>query len=122
MQAPGGAFWTLAGRLYSRVGKHTPDEATIRRFTNDCDPFRALMIALCAAQYDRCIRPQHVDPSLRSGRNDTMMAICLPYCDEFVTADPKQSASYKEVVSIAGLNTSMKSYEDFRKGLLVDAH
>ncbi len=121
LQMPGGAFWTLAGRLYSRVGKITPDEATMRKFTDICDPFRSLMIALCAAQYDRCIRPQHVGPSLRSGRNDTMMAICLPYCDEFITADPRQLACYKEIVSISGLNTTVKSYEDFRKRLLVDA-
>src|SRR6266478_8749428 len=45
LQMPGGAFWTLAGRLYSRVGKITPDEATMRKFTDICAPFRSLMIA-----------------------------------------------------------------------------
>jgi hypothetical protein len=119
LQIPGGAFWTIAGGLYSRVGKLPPDETTVRRFTEGCDPFRALMIALCAAQYDRCIRPQNVGPSLRSGRNDTFMAVCLPYCHQFVTADPRQLACYKEVVSIAGLDVTVKSYEEFRNGFLL---
>lgn len=119
LQMPGGAFWTLAGGLYSRVGKLPPDETTIRKFSEGCDPFRALMIALCAAQYDRCIRPQDVGPSLRSGRNDTLMAVCLPYCHQFVTADPRQLACYKEVVSVAGLDVTVNSYEEFRNGFLV---
>jgi hypothetical protein len=119
LQIPGGAFWHLAEGLYSRVGKLRPDSATLRRFIEICDPFRTLMIALCAAQYDRCIRPQNVGPSLRSGRIDTFMAIYLPYCHQFVTDDPRQMACYKEVVSVAGLSMAVKSYEEFRNGLLV---
>lgn len=48
-----------------------------------------------------------------------MMAVCLPYCDQFVTADPRQLPAYREVVSIGGLNTTLKSYEEFRNGLIV---
>ena len=118
LQMPGGAFWALAESLYLRVGKLQPDEETMRRFTEKCDPFRALMIALCAAQYDRCIKPQNVAPSLRSGRIDTFMAIYLPYCDQFVTADLQQLACYKEVVSVAGLHVAVKSYDEFRSGFL----
>jgi len=77
------------------------------------------MLALCAAQFDRCVRPQNVGPSLRAGRNDTFMSVCLPYCDNFVTDDPSQLACYREVLSIAGLDVVVSSYEGFRKGFLV---
>jgi hypothetical protein len=119
LQAPEGSFWTHAKGFYSRVGKHQPDDATIQRFTEMCDPFRALMIAFCGAHYDRCIRPQNVSPSLRSGRIDTFMATYLPYCHQFVTADHRQLALFKEVVSVAGLHVIVKSYEEFRDRLLV---
>ena len=119
LQKPEGAFWTLAGSLYSRVGKLSPDEALMRRFTQECYPFRALLIALCAAQYDRCIRPQNLGPSLRSGRNDTFMAVCLPYCHQFVTADRRLLACFREVVSVAELDVTVTSYEEFRNGFSV---
>lgn len=118
-QIPGGAFWNLAGNLYARVGKKTPDEALMRRFVAECDPFRALMVAFCAAQYDVCLRPERVGPSFRSGRNDTLMAICLPYCHQFVTNDKGQLACYKAVASVAGLDVTVCSYEEFRNGFLV---
>jgi hypothetical protein len=87
LQVPGGAFWILAARLCDRVSKTSFDEATVKRFVGQCEPFRALMLALFAAQYDRCIRPPGVAPSLRSGRNDTFMAVCLPFCHHFVSDD-----------------------------------
>jgi hypothetical protein len=119
LQITGGAFWTLASNLYARVGRIRPDETTIRRFVTECPPFHALMIALCTAQYDRCVRPQNVGPSLRSGRNDTFMSVCLPYCEQFVTNDSGQLECYKEVISICDLNVDIRSYEDFRNGFFV---
>lgn len=119
LQIPGGAFWTLAGNLYARVGKKPPDEALMRKFISECDPFRALMIALCAAQYDLCLRPERVGPSFRSGRNDTFMAVSLPYCHQFVTNDKGQLACYKEVILVTGLKVAIRSYEEFRNGLSV---
>jgi hypothetical protein len=119
LQIPGGAFWSLAGNLYSRVGKKSPDEALMRRFVADCDPFRAILVAFVAAQYDLCIRPERVGPSFRSGRNDTMMAICLPYCRQFVTNDKGQLACYRAVASVAGLDVTVRSYEEFRNGFSV---
>jgi hypothetical protein len=119
LQIPGGAFWILAANLYGRVGKQPASEEAIRKFTAECDPFRALMVALCAAQYDRCVRPQYATPSLRSGRNDTFMAVCLPYCHQFVTDDFRQLACYREVISVAGLQTIALSYEEFKSSLFV---
>jgi hypothetical protein len=118
LQGGGGAFWTLAANLYARVATKPVDETTIRRFAMRCDPFRALMIALVAAQYERCVRPRHARPSLRSGRNDTFMSVCLPYCHQFVTDDLGQLACYKEVVSVGNLDVTVRSYEEFHSGFL----
>jgi hypothetical protein len=115
-QIPGGAFWSLSANIYGRVGKKPADEALMRRFVAECDPFRALMIAFCAAQYDLCLRPVRVGPSFRSGRNDTLMAVCLPYCHQFVTSDSGQLACYRAVASIAGVEVAVRSYEEFRNG------
>lgn len=118
LQVGGGAFWTLAANLYARVAKSAPDEQTIRRFVEQCPPFNALMVALCAAQYDRCIRQQNGGPSLRSGRNDTFMSVCLPYCEQFVTNDARQLRCFEQVISICGLNVTLRSYDEFRNGFL----
>ena len=117
----GGAFWTLAANLYSRVARKPADDSTIRRFAAECPPFYALMIALCAAQYERCVRPPRVSPSLRAGRNDTFVSVCLPYCHQFVTNDPGQLQCFKEVVSIGGLDVTVRSYQEFRDSFFVTA-
>lgn len=114
----GGAFWKLAENLYSRVAKRPFDTAKVRQFFDACPPFHALMVALFVAQYDRCIRPQNVGPSFRSGRNDTFMSVCLPYCEQFVTNDLRQLRCFKEVVSICELKVAVRSYEEFRNGFL----
>lgn len=119
LQVPGGAFWILAARLCDRVSKASFDEAMVRRFVGQCEPFRALMLALFAAQYDRCIRPHGVAPSLRSGRNDTFMAVCLPFCHHFVSDDAGQLACFKAVASIAALDVSIHSYDEFLHAILV---
>jgi hypothetical protein len=112
----GGAFWSLAQRLYDRVAKNPADLDTIQRFVAACDPFRVLIIAVCAAQFDRTVRRS--GPSLRSGRNDTFMAVCLPYCHQFITADARQLSCYREIVPTSGINVTLKSYKEFRDGLL----
>lgn len=109
----GGAFWTLARNLYERVATKPASDADIQRFYKECEPFRALMIALCASQFDRCIRGAN-EPSLKTGRNDTFMATCIPYCDEFVTNDAGQLACYREITSVAGLNVTIHSFDEFR--------
>jgi hypothetical protein len=117
LQIERGAFWTLAGNLYARVGKNPTDESLMRKFVAECDPFRSQMIAFIVVQYDRCVRPQNVGPSLRTGRNDTFMASCLPYCHYFVTDDATQLACYREVAAIADIGITLSSYEDFRERL-----
>jgi hypothetical protein len=114
-----GIFWSQASKLYERVAGKSADENTIRRFVAQCDPFRSLMLALCAAQYDRCVRPPSSGPSLRSGRNDTFMAVYLPYCHHFVSDDAGQLACFEAVSSISCLNVPVHSYNDFRESFFV---
>jgi hypothetical protein len=115
----GGAFWTLVRNLYERVASKPADDATIKRFYAECEPFRVTMIAIIAAQYDRCIRQPSDGRSLKAGRNDTFMAACLPYCDEFVTDDAGQLACYQEVAAVAGIPVRILSYDEFRDGFTV---
>lgn len=110
-------FWRTARNLYARYAKNHTDETTIRRFVKQCDPFHALLVAFFAAAYDRCVRPQNVGPSFKSDSGDTLMAVCLPYCHQFVTNDAGQLACYSEVVSLVGLGVTVRSYEEFRSTL-----
>jgi hypothetical protein len=110
----GGAFWTFARNLYLRVAVRPIDLSTIQKFYAECEPFRSLMISIFAAQFDRCIRPVAVGPSLKAGRNDTFMAASLPYCNVFITNDTRQLACYKEVASLARLEVDIRSYHEFR--------
>jgi hypothetical protein len=114
-----GAFWEMAKDIYGRVATRPADDSIIRRFYDECEPFRVLMIAIFAAQYDRCIRPLGEGPSLKSGRNDTFMAASLPYCEQFVTNDDGQLTCYREVLAVAGLNVTVRSYDEFIAGFCV---
>lgn len=116
----GGAFWKLARNLYERAATRSIEDANVQRFYSECEPFRALMIAVFAAQYDRCIRQGDDGRSLKAGRNGTFMVTCLPYCDEFITNDDGQLACYEEVISVAEINkVTIRSYKDFRNGFSI---
>jgi hypothetical protein len=114
-----GPFWGLVTNLYAKSAKGAIDQETVRRFIANCPPIRVLMVSLCAALYDRCVRPLNVGPSLKSGRIDTFMAIYLPYCEYFVTNDFGQLECFKEVVAVCNLRARVRSYEEFRSSFLV---
>lgn len=116
----GGAFWTLARNCFNRVATKPSDDTAIRKFYAECPAFRAIMIAIFAAQFDRCIRSRTQSPSLKAGRSDTFMATCLPYCDQVVTNDLGQMWCYREVVSLAEFgDVAVRSYDEFRERLFV---
>jgi hypothetical protein len=114
MQIEGGAFWGIGVSFYSRFAKDQPSEETVRRFVSACPPFCALLLAVCVAQYERCIRQPNTGPSVRAGRADLFMSVYLPYCDQFVTCDPRQERALREVASVGDINVEVRSYEDFR--------
>lgn len=113
----GGQYWTIARNLHMRLVERPADDVAIGKFVAECPPFHALMIAFCAALYDRNAKPPNARRSLRAGWADTLMAVCLPYCNQFVTDDRGQLACYKEVVSLAALDVTVRSYDEFRSSL-----
>lgn len=115
----GGQYWSIARSLYERLAQHSADDSTVRRFDLECPPFRIVLVALCVALYDRNTRLRGTGPSLQAGRADTFMAVYLPYCDQFVTNDDGQLACYKEVVSVDGLDVTVRFRREFRSSLLL---
>jgi hypothetical protein len=119
LKVPGGAFWALTARLCRCASQSPYDEERASRLIHRCDPFHALALAIFAAQYDRCIRPDWATPSLRSGRNDTFMAVCLPYCHHFITDDPRQLACFRTVSSVAGFGLPVYSFDEFLNTIFI---
>jgi hypothetical protein len=116
----GGAFWGIGASFCEQVTGYRPDEQAIRKFIDKCPPFRAWLLAICFAQYDRCIRDPNSGPSLRAGKFDLYMSVYLPYCDQFITAEKRgrQLRALQEVASAANLGVRVRSYGDFKNGLL----
>jgi hypothetical protein len=127
-KASGGSFWNTARLLYEGAFGSTsaidtgailstpPDEATLKTFTDACPPMRAMVYAMELTLYDRSLRPSNVGPAYKAGRNDQMMAVYLPYCDQFLTDDGQQLKGLREVASVAGLSVNVRSYDDFCAG------
>jgi hypothetical protein len=119
LQVRGGAFWSFGIELCGGVTKNQPDEETIRKLLDECPPFRCIMLAICLAQYERCIREPNSGPWLRAGRSDLFMSVYLPYCDQFITEDPAQQRCLAEIASMGKVDVAVRSYGDFRTCLLV---
>lgn len=113
----GGAMWAYGEIVYGKTAVDASEER-IRQLYKVCPPFRALLLALCAAQYERCIRDIRKGESLRAGRVDMFVSTFLPYCDTFVTDDKKQLQSLRAVAAEGGLEVSIRSYREFRKTLI----
>lgn len=120
LQGTNGAFWSTYGMgFYERVAGYTPDEATVRKFASECPPYYAVLLASTMAQYERCIRDLKSPVSYRAGRTDLFMAVYLPYCEHFVTNDDRQERCLQEIAAAAGISTTVLSYQNLRKNLLV---
>ncbi len=115
----GGQYWKMARSLYDRLAGHSADEEMVRKFWDSTPPFRCLLGALCAALYDKNVRLPNAPGSLKPGWADTFMAVYLPYCDQFVTADDRQLACYRHVAQLYVPGLSVRSWCDFRGTLCV---
>jgi hypothetical protein len=118
LQKPGGAFWTgYAQKFFARNVTDEPDEAKVRDFGDSCPPFLMMVMAAAKAQYERVI-VEKPKGKKRAKRIDLLMAIYLPYCRVFVTHDDDQEACLRDMAAVAGLDTEILSYRDFRARLL----
>jgi hypothetical protein len=113
LQGEGGAFWSFGEMFYEKVTNRKPDESTIRRLVASCSPFHALVLAICVAQYELSIREDEGGKS-SAYRNDLLMAVYLPYCDEFISDDRGQLGSLRQVATLCKLPNRVRWYRDFR--------
>jgi hypothetical protein len=123
-QGPGGSFWNTARLLYegafgptSAVDTNSsltipPDETTLKTFLDVCPPVRALVYAMERTLYDRSLRAVN-RPAYKAGRNDQMMAVFLPYCEQFLTNDGQQQKRLQEVAAAANIPVNVRLYADF---------
>lgn len=116
--AEGGAHFEIAADLFERAAGIRPTPSDLKGFIERCPPFKALIMALCFSQYDMCIRGDNVESLGKAGRVDVFSAVFLPHCDIFVTNDDGQCKALKIIRSLAGLETSILMYEDFKMGLI----
>ena len=117
----GRLMWGIGKRLYDRAAGTDASEVTIREFLDCCPPFRALIYAMLVSWYDKGMRDRHTGEKLGSGRNDLFMAVYLPYCGQFVTAEVRgeQERCLRVVAAAANLKTKVLSYDDFCDSFLV---
>jgi hypothetical protein len=122
MQSQGNLIWNMGKLLYDRAAEADATEATIKEFMEACPPFRALIYAMLLSWYDRAVRDKKGE-KFEAGRNDLFVAVHLPYCDKFVTAERygEQERCLREVAFVTGLETEVLSYDDFCNSFLVTA-
>jgi hypothetical protein len=120
LQSGSTLIWYMGKLLYDRSARIDASEATVREFIDACPPFRAIIYAMLLSWYDRTVSPEDGE-KFEAGRNDLFMAVHLPYCDKFVTAEKyrEQERCLREVAFVAGLETEVISYDDFCDSFLV---
>jgi len=117
----GGLVCGFAKALYERGGWSSLSDVSIGDFMDRCPPFRAAVYGLLLAWYDRSLGDRHNREKFQAGRIDIFMAVYLPYCDQFITAEEhgEQERCLQEVAFAADINTHVRSYDDFCNGLLL---
>jgi hypothetical protein len=115
--AEGGAHLEIGADLIEKAAGTRPSEADTKEFVERCPPFKALLVALCFAQYDRCIRSERQQSMGKAGRVDMLSAVYLPYCKTYVTNDGGQYKALNAVAELMYAEVSVVLYEDFKSQL-----
>ncbi|MHB1938584.1 MAG: hypothetical protein ACYCOR_18685 [Acidobacteriaceae bacterium] len=116
-----GLFWGIAKDSYDWAASTPASDETVRHFVEACPPFRCAVYAILMAWYDRSLREYQGGERFLAGRNDLFMAVYLPYCNQFISAEEngQQGKCLAEVARLANVATLVRSYDDFCSGLLV---
>lgn len=117
LMSGGGAYLTIGAGLMERATKTRPPESEVKDFIERCPPFKALLVALCFSQYDRCIRGENAPSLGKAGRYDMFSSVYLPYCGVFVTNDEGQWKALTAVAGLMGREMDILMYDDFKKKL-----
>jgi hypothetical protein len=127
-QVKDGSFWNTARGLYcaafrpengimiGRPLSDPPDDSALKMLLDLSPPMRSIVYAFELTHYDRSLRKEKA-LSYKAGRNDQMMAVYLPYCDQFLTDDKQQHRCLSEIASKAGISSQVRFYSDFRSSL-----
>ena len=113
----GGAHRDIAINLFELGTGTRLTHEEINDFTERCLPFKALLVALCFSQYDRCIRPDRQESLGKASRLDMFSATYLPYCRVFVTDDDGQLKALRNVGEMIRLETDVLLYAHFKAKL-----
>jgi hypothetical protein len=119
LKADSGSLWHLCGGVYSRGCGKEMDIPAMRVFVDACPPFNAMMLGLCVALFDRCVRHVRARADYRAGWLDLLAGAYLPYCDRFITNDGGQRNSLAVVAAEADLATTICTFAEFKRGLTV---
>jgi hypothetical protein len=121
VEAEGGLVSGIGQGLYGRVATGDTSEATVRDFMAKCPPFRAVVYSFILVWFDRSLADRHKREKYTAGRVDLFMAIYLPYCDQFISAEGNgmQQKCLREIARAAKLETQVRSYDEFCNSLLV---
>jgi hypothetical protein len=106
---------------YERCSGIRLSELDIREFVKQCPPFNAMMLATCVAHFHGSVRDHRLPKAFDAGLRDLMSSVYLPYCCTFVTRDPGQFNALTEITKVAGLDTQVMHYQDFRHSLMLNA-
>ena len=117
MLGDGGAHREIAIDLFEQGTGTRPSQAEVHDFTERCLPFKALLVALCFSQYDRCIRGERQPWLGKAGRLDIFSAMYLPYCTVFVTNDDGQWKALRTVAKMIGRQMDILLYSEFKEKL-----
>lgn len=115
--ADGGAHLSIGASLMERATGTRPSESEAKDFIERCPPFKALLVALCFSQYDRCIREERQESLGRAGRLDMFSSVYLAYCRVFVTKDSGQCKALKAVAELMGREMEILMYDEFKAKL-----
>lgn len=113
----GGAYCEIAIDLFERRTGTRLSQAEVHDFMERCLPFKALLVALCFSQYDRCIRGERQPWLGKAGRLDMFSATYLPYCKVFVTNDHGQCKALRTVADMIGRNIDVLLFSELKENL-----
>jgi hypothetical protein len=109
----------VSGEFCKRAGMRNPTRTKVARFYSACPLLRALVLAMIVVpEWEHAFRPNGA-ASLRAGRNDSIMACMLPYCDCFVTPDGRAREALAQVARLAAFGTRVLGFEEFASSLRV---
>ncbi len=119
--AENGLYWSIAKDFYARAAGTPASDAKIHDFAERCPPFCSAIFAMIMPWYHVTLRDWNGGERFDCGRNDLLMACYLPYADEFISAekDGAQEKCLAEIARLAGVKTTVRSYDDFCASLTV---